>query len=112
MRNIAELAPHEKVWGAEYWIENNDRYCCKVLVLNAGRQCSLHHHKLKDETFLMLSGRVILEVDDAVETMRAGDFIRLRPNTEHRFRGIERSVMIEISTHHDDADSYRAEASR
>lgn len=111
MRNIADLDPHEKVWGREFWIENNDLYCCKVLVLDAGRQCSLHSHKLKDETFLMLSGRLVMEIGDAVETMRPGDFIRLRPDTVHRFRGVEPSVMVEVSTHHDEADSYRIEPS-
>jgi len=105
-----ELVP--KVWGYEKWLENNDKYCCKILVLKEGYQCSLHYHKVKDETFLATKGHVRLEVEDEIVHMKPGNFVRLKPNTKHRFTGLEDSEIIEISTHHEDGDSYRIEESR
>lgn len=105
--------PHvPKVWGSEQWIENNDRYCCKLLNLKKGFQCSLHYHKVKDEMFLVRSGRVRLELGGETLELREGNFVRVPPETKHRFTGLEDSVIIEISTHHDEADSYRIEPSR
>jgi rfaE bifunctional protein kinase chain/domain len=101
-----------KLWGYEQWIENNEKYCCKILGLNKGFQCSLHYHKNKDETFLVTSGHVRLELGDQVMHMRQGSFARVLPNTPHRFAGIEDSVIMEVSTHHEDSDSYRIEESR
>ncbi len=101
-----------KLWGYEQWIQNNDKYCCKILGLNKGYQCSLHYHKNKDETFLVTSGHVRLELGDQVIHLRQGSFARVLPNTPHRFAGMEDSVIMEISTHHEDSDSYRIEESR
>src|SRR4051812_37450647 len=41
----------DKIWGREIWITNTALYCGKHLLLNKGYQCSLHYHKIKDETF-------------------------------------------------------------
>lgn len=101
-----------KVWGSELWIANTDRYCGKILTLNRGWQCSLHKHPIKDETFFVLSGRVVFELDGAVYQMEAGDTIHVPTGSLHRFTGIENAVIVEVSTHHDDADVVRAEPSR
>ena len=45
----------DKVWGREEWIVNNEKYCGKKLILKKGYSCSMHHHKIKDETFYILS---------------------------------------------------------
>lgn len=101
-----------KVWGYEKWIENNVKYCCKILSLNRGYQCSLHYHKEKDETFMVTQGHVRLELGDEVLHLRPGSFVRVPPGTHHRFTGMEDSLIMEVSTHHDEADSYRIEESR
>jgi mannose-6-phosphate isomerase-like protein (cupin superfamily) len=96
-----------KIWGEEKWIENNSKYCCKQLSIKKGYQCSLHYHKIKDETFLLTKGHVRLELGKDVIYMREGNFVRIPTGVPHRFRGLEDSIIIEISTHHDEADSYR-----
>jgi mannose-6-phosphate isomerase-like protein (cupin superfamily) len=101
-----------KVWGNEKWLENNEKYCCKVLSVKKGYQCSLHYHKKKDETFVVTSGHIRLELGKEVLHLRPGAFIRIPPRTKHRFTGIEDSLIMEVSTHHDEADSYRLEKSR
>ena len=99
-----------KVWGSEEWIANYD-YCGKKLVLNKGFRCSMHHHKIKDETFYVLKGKVLMETDNKKIIMLQGDSLRITPGMKHRFTGLEDSEIMEFSTHHKDEDSYRDEAS-
>jgi len=101
----------QKEWGYEKWIVNTEKYCGKLLYLKKGKRCSLHHHAFKDETFYVLNGKVIMEIgiiiDMKEKIMVAGDSQRIKPNTDHRFNGLEESAIIEFSTHHEDGDSYR-----
>ncbi len=110
--DIESISLVPKVWGYEKWLENNDKYCCKLLSLNKGYQCSLHYHKEKDEMFFVTKGHVRLESDGKIAHMKAGNFQRIRPGTKHRFRGIEDSIIIEVSTYHDEGDSHRIEIAR
>ena len=50
-----------------------------------------------------LSGKKII--------MGPGASQRIKPNDVHRFSGLEDSEILEISTHHDENDSYRIELS-
>lgn len=99
-----------KEWGEEQWIVNKE-YCGKKLVLKKNRRCSLHMHKQKDEVFYILSGLVKLEVGGKVHRMNPGDFVHIKQGQEHRFTGLEDSEIMEFSTTHDDADSFRRELS-
>lgn len=108
--NNVKLVP--KLWGHEKWLENNEKYCCKILSLNKGYQCSLHYHKEKDEMFLITKGHVRLELGKKTINMNQGHFIRIPPGVAHRFSGITDSEILEVSTHHDDKDSYRLEKSK
>ncbi len=99
-----------KEWGEEHWIVNR-QYCGKKLVLRRGWRCSLHYHRVKDEVFYLIKGRVLLEVDGNEHVMVPGDHHHIPPKTVHRFSGLEDSEIIEFSTHHEDEDSYRLEKS-
>ena len=101
-----EQSFHPKVWGGEYWIVNKE-YCGKRLVLNKGYRCSMHHHKVKDETFLVISGKVLMEVDGERKILSVGDKQYIPIGVKHRFTGIEDSEIVEFSTHHMEDDSYR-----
>ena len=111
----------KKVWGEERIVVNSDKYCGKFLYVKKGFQCSLHYHRIKDETFFILSGSVWFEekkdTDDGVgyisgSILKAGDIKHLPPMTIHRFSAIDEDcVIIEFSTPHKDSDSYRLEMS-
>lgn len=127
---------YEKGWGHEEWIVNSDKYCGKILVLKKGKKCSVHYHKIKDETFHILSGLIILEVfpvsilnwieitpekskysldelslylgDVKKIKMKKGDTFHLKPGLPHRFLGVDdESQILEVSTQHFEEDSYR-----
>lgn len=95
-----------KVWGEEHWLVNED-YCGKRLMVKKGYQCSIHYHKLKDETFHLVKGKIILELNGNKIIMNAGESQRVKPGEKHRFIGLEDSELIEFSTNHRDDDSYR-----
>ena len=98
-----------KVWGEEIWMANTDLYCGKKLILKKGKKCSLHYHKIKDETFYIDEGKVLMQINDETKIMVPGEAILIKPHTKHRFTGLKDSIIIEISTHHEDSDSYRIE---
>jgi len=106
----------EKVWGHEEWIVNTESYCGKKLVFLEGYQLSMHYHKIKDETFYLLSGKVLLETEyegkKEERVLTPGDVKRILPNMLHRVTALQDSVVVEFSTHHMDDDSYRITPSR
>ena len=106
----------KKVWGHEEWIVNSPKYCGKKLVFLQGYRCSMHYHKIKDETFYLLSGRVLLETTgvDGIEKSRImtpGDVQHIPTKLLHRVTAIVDSEVIEFSTFHMEEDSYRIENS-
>jgi len=49
-----------KGWGWEKWLANSELYCGKLLYVVQGKRCSVHFHKLKDETFYVHKGELTL----------------------------------------------------
>jgi|SRR3989344_5110249 len=110
---------HNKGWGYEKWIVNNEKYCGKILHFYPGKSFSLHYHKIKDETFYVLSGKFGMTIYDSLQDyekknkieseIKQGDIIRIRPGRLHRLTSIEEGEIIEFSTQHFEEDSYRVE---
>jgi mannose-6-phosphate isomerase-like protein (cupin superfamily) len=105
-----KIPVYPKVWGEEHWIVNRD-YCGKKLILKKGFRCSIHYHKIKDEMFYVLSGKVLIEVDGRSHVLNPGDRQLITPDVKHRFTGLQDSEIMEFSTHHMEEDSYRDEPS-
>jgi quercetin dioxygenase-like cupin family protein len=105
-----------KGWGFEKWIVNTEEYCGKLLYFVKGKKCSWHYHKLKDETFYIQSGKILLKYSDGDEMAYADEIILSRGDKFHIYRGlrhqmfaIEDTELFEFSTQHFDEDSYRLE---
>lgn len=60
-----------KGWGGERWIVNNKKYCGKILYFMRGLKCSLHYHKIKDETFYVQKGKIQLYYSDDVSAVES-----------------------------------------
>jgi mannose-6-phosphate isomerase len=93
----------EKPWGHELIWAHTDRYVGKVLVIETGRRLSLQRHEVKDESILVLSGRLELTLEDdagviVVEVLGAGEHRRVATGRIHRYAAIERCELIEVST--------------
>jgi quercetin dioxygenase-like cupin family protein len=105
-----------KGWGFEKWIVNTEEYCGKLLYFVKGKKCSWHYHKLKDETFYIQSGKILLKYSDGDEMIYADEIILNKGDKFHIYRGlrhqmfaIEDTELFEFSTQHFDEDSYRLE---
>ena len=76
-----------KGWGYEKWIVNTDEYCGKLLFFNKGKRCSWHYHKIKDETFYLQSGSILLFYGDT-DSLEDAKTLLLEPGDKfHIYRG-------------------------
>ncbi len=105
---------HEKAWGYELWIINNELYCGKLLVFKKDKEFSMHFHLLKDEAWYISKGQFLYKFIDTETatikemTVSEGDCIHLIPGQPHQMLAIEEgSCIFEVSTQHFDSDSYR-----
>ena len=104
----------EKGWGYEKWIINKQEYCGKLLFFEKGKRCSWHYHLVKDEVFYLQSGRMIVKYGDGDNPelaneiiLEAGQNFYVYPGLRHQMLALEDSELLEFSTEHFDADSYR-----
>ena len=105
-----------KGWGFEKWIVNNEFYCGKILYFVKGKKCSWHYHILKDETFYIQSGKILLrygESDNKSESstliLEKGDKFHVTQGMRHQMEALEDTELFEFSTQHFDSDSHRIE---
>lgn len=93
----------DKPWGHELiWAETN-RYVGKILHINKGCCLSLQYHKLKDETVMVQSGILTLQLgqDETKETLKlkSGESRRIPAGMIHRMHALDGDVdVIEVST--------------
>ena len=73
--NSSEINFVPKGWGFEKWIVNTKEYCGKLLYFVKDKKCSWHYHKLKDETFYIQSGKILLKYSDGDEMAYADEII-------------------------------------
>lgn len=101
----------DKAWGTEEWLVNEPEDRLKRMRLNQGAFCSIHRHPVKKETFVVETGVVRLELEVmgrvTTLTLQPGAVITISRGRWHRFSGVEPSMFLEASTHHDDGDVER-----
>lgn len=98
----------DKPWGYELiWAETKD-YVGKILHINQGHKLSRQYHNIKEETFLVQSGEMDLEIGIpgvssapcVTHHMKPGDSFHCTPKTVHRMIAITDVDVVEVSTPH------------
>jgi quercetin dioxygenase-like cupin family protein len=84
----------------------NREYCKKLLVMLPGQRHPEQYHKIKEETFHVLYGDLLVALDGTDQPCRAGDVITVERNIRHAFSTTEGAVVEEVSSSHITADSY------
>lgn len=102
----------KKMWGEEIVLVRRIGYTCKLMVVNGGWTCSTHHHQMKDETFVCLSGCGTVYLNGVAISVMAGDKVEVPNNTPHSFRSATGMVLMEVSTFDDPDDNVRTQLSR
>lgn len=92
----------DKPWGYELIWAETSRYVGKILHIRAGERLSRQFHRVKEETLLVKTGEMDLEVGPAPEArvvrMREGDTFHVTPGLVHRMIAITDVDVIEVST--------------
>lgn len=92
----------EKPWGHELIWARTDRYVGKILHIEAGHVLSLQYHHKKDETIHVLTGEIILRVQQGgtliERRMEAGQSFHIPPTLTHQFEAVVTSDVLEAST--------------
>ncbi len=92
----------DKPWGYELIWAETGRYVGKILHINAGACLSRQYHNKKEETFLVESGEMDLEVGEGAEMrtlrMKARDSFHCLPKTIHRMIAVTDVDVVEVST--------------
>jgi mannose-6-phosphate isomerase len=93
----------EKPWGHELIWAKTDRYVGKILHIKAGEALSLQFHRLKDETIMVLSGRMQLVYFADGEPPKSRELgprepFHVTPGLRHRMIAIEDTDVLEVST--------------
>jgi mannose-6-phosphate isomerase len=93
----------EKPWGYEIHWAHTDRYVGKILHIKAGEALSLQYHRVKDETIMVLTGRLALTIFADGEEPRVVEVgprepFHVTPGLRHRMVAVEDTDVVEVST--------------
>lgn len=93
----------DKPWGNELIWAATDRYVGKILHINAGESLSLQYHREKDETIMVLTGRLRFEYfaegqEPQSKELGPRDPFHVTPGLRHRMIAIEDTDVVEVST--------------
>jgi mannose-6-phosphate isomerase-like protein (cupin superfamily) len=97
MRTIAKPWGHELLWA------QTERYVGKILHIKRGEALSLQYHRVKQETIMVLSGRIALEHFRDGEPPRTTELLprqpfQIDPGLRHRMTALEDTDILEVST--------------
>lgn len=84
----------------------NREYAKKLILLFPGQKHPAHTHKQKEETFHILSGGAVFELDGAKREANAGDIVTVERGVKHSFYSENGAIFEEISSTHYKDDSF------
>ena len=92
-----------KPWGSEQIWALTERYCGKVIRIDAGRRLSLQRHQRKEESLIVLSGTLRLHLEDDEGIVRVvelgpGESAHVDTHRIHRFEAATDVELVEVST--------------
>lgn len=88
-----------KPWGYEIIWAKTDKYVGKILHITKGKRLSLQYHEKKEETVLVKTGILIMQVGDETRYLGPGETCHVPPGTVHRMgAGDADCEVIEVST--------------
>jgi len=93
----------DKPWGNELIWAETARYVGKILHIKKGHSLSLQYHNVKDETVMVLSGKMRFEHYREGEQPQFIDLeprqpFHITPHLRHRMTALEDCDVVEVST--------------
>jgi sialic acid synthase SpsE/quercetin dioxygenase-like cupin family protein len=84
----------------------NREYCKKLIIVLPGQKHPEQYHKIKEETFVVLYGDFLLELDGVKKECKKGDIMTVDRGVKHVFSSQKGAIIEEISSTHYKDDSY------
>lgn len=84
----------------------NREYCKTIIVVLPGQSNPIHAHKRKEETFQVLYGDLIIEMNGESKEYKRGDLVVVEREVKHSFTSKTGAVFEEVSTTHYKDDSF------
>ena len=88
----------------------NRAYCKKLIVVMPDQHHPEQWHEVKEETFHVLWGNIVLSLDGVERKLGPGDIAVVERGVRHAFRSIDGCVIEELSSTHKGADSFYTDA--
>lgn len=93
----------DKPWGNELIWAKTERYVGKILHVRAGEALSLQYHRVKDETVMVITGRLRFEFFGEGADPRSIELgprqpFHVAPGLRHRMIAVEDTDVLEVST--------------
>ena len=84
----------------------NNEYCKKIIYQFPKQTNPEHYHKIKEETFILIEGDLVVNVDEKIHNLNKGDMLTILPYQKHSFFSKNGAIFEEISTKHLSDDSF------
>lgn len=84
----------------------NREYCKKYIILLPEQKHPTQFHKIKEETFILISGDLELVVDNKTHNLSKGSIYVIQRGSEHQMTSKNGCIIEELSTTHIPDDSY------
>jgi len=84
----------------------NREYAKKIVVMFENQSHPEHFHKMKEESFILLSGKLEVNLDGKEFILKPGDTLVVPRNIKHSMKALENSVFEEISSTNYSNDSF------
>ncbi|MBI4994219.1 cupin [Candidatus Peregrinibacteria bacterium] len=100
---LRDIVIKPKPWGREIWFAWTSFYAGKILEIKRGHRFSLQYHKKKQETQLVIQGKIKFTFGKNPKKLKtkvlcAGEKIDIAPRTIHRVEALEKTIIFEAST--------------
>jgi mannose-6-phosphate isomerase-like protein (cupin superfamily) len=100
---MSQASTIDKPWGHELIWALTERYVGKILHVRAGEALSLQYHRVKDETIMVLTGRLLFEFfaegeGPSFRELGPGEPFHIVPGLRHRMTAVEETAVLEVST--------------
>ncbi len=84
----------------------NRSYCKKFIIMLPNQKHPAHYHKLKEETFRLLWGDLLVTINGKTYSLEIGENFLVKQNEVHSFSSNSGCIFEEISTKHYLEDSF------
>lgn len=93
----------KRPWGGFIKFIDSKPCTVKILYLKKGESLSLQYHKLREEFWYLISGKIRVTKGKNLkslkkEVLKEGEYIEIPKKFLHRIEGMENSKVLEIST--------------